>query len=412
MVLAVLLFYAGAVMFVLMAAAALVWQPLPRRQMLRAAAAGGGLLLCLAAFYVIWGWLEGSLAAWPSCLAMEITDKYFAAEPRVWPGLLFLGYFVLGSGGAPVLGLVEVFWKSRPVARDQGPEMTTGTGAARSCASLRRIQYYLRCLSPFSSPVPSTQCPVLGEPTATDHSPSSLSPWRRTVATVTFAYLAIILGCGLKNLHYLGPLMPLGLILWLGGGRRPALRSVVACGSLAVCIVLCWPHERPIFTLNRQLGEKTLFRADSYEEACRWARMADELYRAKVLSWQISPHTWVGYAERGRGAGVGNRGEGRGKADSRANRPLVVSDVEIPLAEYRLLFASPEGAKLYCCDPEVRAWLAAQRPLTGPRRLPWVFQPIAIQPDPRFHFPPSQPTVPATTFPASSAAGSEVRSTQ
>jgi hypothetical protein len=364
MVCAALLFYAGLVMFVLMAAAALIWQPLPRPKMLRAIAAGAAILTGLALCYLARGWLDGSLAAWASCLKMEVTDKYFAAEPRWWPGLLFLGYFVLGSGGVPILGLVAAFRKA-----EGGRGKAEGTGEASGTLH------------------PSSLIPHPSPPHALSPSPCHRAAWRRTMAGVTLAYLAIILGCGLKNLHYLGPLLPLPLILWLCGGRASRGKIILVSISLAVCCFLCWPRQRPIFTLNRQLGEKTAFQADSYEEACRWARIGDELYQQGLLDWQIGRHTWANYARWGRSAGRGDAEDGKGKAEGGRRKaegaPLVVADAHAPAADYSLIFASPEGAKLYCRDPEVLRWLAEQRPLTGPERCPWVFQPIAIRPAPR-----------------------------
>ena len=313
MVCASLLFYAGGVMFAIMAAAATIWQPVGRRAMVRASLAGAAILTGLVLFYLAWGWCDGSWSAWPFCLQMEWVDKYFAAEPRGRSGLLFAAYFVLGCGGIPALGPL---W-----------------------ALARR------------------------------------SPWDRTAATVVLAYLAIILGSGLKNLHYLGPLLPLSVVLWL---RSPATifpaaarRGIplLAAVSLAVCVWLCWPLARPVFTLNRQLGQWTTFRTGSYEEACQWGRIGDDLYAENQLGWQIGRHTWVGYAQR--------------DVQASRPRPLVVADGVAPSPAYQVVFSSPQGAKLYGRDLDVLQWMARQRPSTGPDRAPWVFRPIAIVPDPR-----------------------------
>jgi hypothetical protein len=348
MVAASLLFYAGAVVFVLTIAAALLWQPVPRRDMLRAGLLGGGILVILLFTYLAWGLWEGTLSAWFASFDEEWLSKYFDPQPRGLQGLLFLGYFLLGCGGFAALSLVLV---------------------------LRRG-----------------------------------SPWQRTLATVIAAYLAIILGCGLKNLHYLGPLLPLTVTLWLtatahgrqssrhspsaarpaapvaglfrgflfladGTRRVPAtfltvrLVTLLATLGLAVSIWLCWPLPQPTFTLNRDLGKKTVFRTSDYEEACRWARIRSPLYQRGDLGWQISQHTWVGYAARSAGGKV--------------LLPLCVSDGGSPRAGYELVFASPDGPKLYCRDPQLRESLASKRPLAGPERFPWVFQPIAPRPEPR-----------------------------
>jgi hypothetical protein len=314
-----LLFYAGVVMFVIMAAAAILWAPGARRRILRSALAGGGILAGLVLFYLAWGWHNGSLAAWAACLRMEWLDKYFAPEPRAFAALRFLGLFALGCGGIPVAGLL-LAWR----------------GGA----------------------------------------------WERTVATVVLTYLAIILGSGMKNLHYLGPLLVIVNVLWLQPVpirhssfdiRHSPFALLLTTASFAICLVLCWPLERPTFTLNRDFGQLTTFQTDSYEEAVLWARIAEPLYEQELLGWQIGQHTWVGYSERA----------GR----LIAARPLVVTTGEPPSAEYELVFESNEGptagVKLYCRDEEVLGWMADQRPWSGVERCPWVFRGIAIAPQSR-----------------------------
>ena len=322
-----LVFYAGPVIFVLMIAAALFWQPVPRREMLRASLVGGGILVALLVAYLAWGVWEGTLSAWFASFHEEWLSKYFDRQPRGPQGILFLDYFLLGCGGVPALGLLYLLWRG--------------------------------------------------------------SPWQRTLATMILAYLAIILGCGLKNLHYLGPLLPLTVTLWLTGNSRlpprkalggyPGMWTVwsevwrktapLTTVGLAASIWLCWPPQRPTFTLNRDLGWKTIFRTNDYAEACHWARIRSQLYERGDLGWQISQHTWVGYAARSAGAEV--------------SRPLCVTDGGSPAADYELVLALPDGAKLYCRDPDLRRWLAAQRPLTGPERFPPVFRSITPKPEPR-----------------------------
>lgn len=301
-----LLFYAGAVAFVLTIAAALYWQPIPRRDMLRAGLIGGGILAALLVAYLVWGLWQGTFSAWFASFDEEWLCKYFHPQPRGLKGLLFLGYFLLGCGGVPALGLAYLLWRG--------------------------------------------------------------SPWQRTVATFILAYLAIILGCGAKNLHYLGPLLPLTVILWLTAtahGPRVWLTTI----GLSASIWFCWPPQRPTFTLNRELGKNTVFRTNDYEEACRWARIRTPLYQGGNLGWQISQHTWVGYASRSAGGDV--------------SLPLCVTDGGSPAAEYEMVCASTDGAKLYCRDPNLCNWLAQQKPLAAPERFPWVFQPIAPRPEPR-----------------------------
>ena len=150
---AALLFYAAAVVFALTLAAALAWKPVGRREVVRAGLAAAAILAAILVAYLAWGTWEGSLPAWLASFDEEWLSKYFNPQPRGLKGILFLGYFLLGCGGVPALGLMYL---------------------------LRRG-----------------------------------SPWQRTLATVIVGYLAIILGCGAKNLHYLGPLLPLTVILWL-----------------------------------------------------------------------------------------------------------------------------------------------------------------------------------------------------
>ena len=316
MALASLVLYAGPVMFVLTSAAALVWQPVPRGTMLRAALAGAAVLSGLVLFYLAWGWMDGSLAGWPTTLRMEYVNKYFAPVPRWRSGLLFGGYFLLGCGAIPAFALIYTF---RSKSADQD------------------------------------------------------TAWDRTLATVAIVYLLIIMCAGYKNLHYLGPLLPIPLILWLRLPQRAARRTMAgwatalaAGGGLVVSLYLCWPASRPIFTLNRDLGAITTFQTDSYQEACQWARMSGELYEAGLIGWVVGRHTWVQYSELD-------------AAPAKA-RSLIVTRGAPPSARYELLLESVEGAKLYGRDPADIRWAARQQPPSGPDRCPWVFQPIAISP--------------------------------
>ena len=343
MALASLVLYAGPVMFVLTAASALVWHPVPPARAVKATIAGALAAAGIALFYVVWGWSDGSLAEWPSTLRMEYVDKYFAPVSRWRSGLLFGGYFLLGCGAIPAVGLLRPLWRKNNTEQ-------------------REVA------------------------------------WERTVATVAIAYLLIIMGAGCKNLHYLGPLLPIPLILWLKLPQRPSHRkdmqmpfravagyglrtcppppagravtgwatALAAGGGLAVSLYLCWPASRPLFTLNRDLGAITTFQTDSYEEACHWARISRELYDAGQIGWYVGRHTWVQYSEP--------------DADPARPRSLLVTDQTAPSARYKLLLESAEGAKVYGRDPEDVRWAVRQRPPTGPDRCPWVFRPVAISP--------------------------------
>jgi len=313
MVLASLLFYAGPVLFLLTAAAAWLWRPVARRQLYRAALCGMLVLAGIVLGYLIVGWSEGSLPGWLSTLQEENVDKYFAPATPWRTNLRYLVYFLVGCGGIPVIGLLGGFRRN---------------GTAGETA------------------------------------------WERTVATVAAAYLLIILVSGHKNLHYLGPLLPLPLVLWLKSARdavapirsNPA-RPLLAAASLAVCLWLCWPSARGVFTLNRQLGAVTTFQTDSYQQACAWVKMIYPLRDRGLISWRVGPHTWLGYSEL--------------DGQPTAWRPLVVTRGPRPSPEYRLLFASPQHVKLYCRDARWAEWLRAKRRLPGPERFPPLFRPLA-----------------------------------
>ncbi len=317
-----LVLYAGSVMFVLTAAAAILWQPVPRQRMIRAALAGFATAVTIAVFYLLWGWLDGSISGWWPTIYADYVDYYIRPIPRLQSGILYAKYFLLGCGCVGLLGLI------RPFRKSTSPDDRWELG------------------------------------------------WERTVATATVVYLLIVLGGGVKSLHYLGPLMSIPVVLWLRTASKFTDRPIVKWGislsttvTLLLCIWICWPVERSTFTLNRELGAKTTFRTDSYEEACRWMRVSDgarQLYESKHLGWYIGQHTWIHYSQL--------------DADPADARPLVVTDGPAPSPEYRLVRQWDGGVKLYCRDPETLRWAARQRPSSGPDRCPPVFQPIAIGP--------------------------------
>ncbi len=326
-VLGSLVLYAGPVMFVLTSIAAVIAQPVPRRQMLGAVLAGTAALSALVLFYVTWGWLDGSLPGWWPTLYADYVDCYIRPLPRWNSGMLFAGYFLLGCGGIPAIGLLLPFRKKSP-----GNKSSSDVG------------------------------------------------WERTVAAVTLWYLLIVLGGGIKNLHYLGPLMPIPVILWLRCARRApsAMKkwAASAAAPLLVGIWLCWPVSRPlfsfhhpVFTLHRELGAVTTFQTDSYQEACRWLRAAEvtiTLYKDEHFGWYIGQHTWVHYSQLA--------------AEPAVPRPLLITDRAAPSDEYQLVLEWGRGVRLYCRDPQLLRWAARQQPPSGPDRCPWVFRPIAIAP--------------------------------
>lgn len=303
-----LVFYSGVVMLVLILAAAWIWQPISRREVWRWGKLSALMLFLVGAGYILYGAAEGVLRLWFDALDIEYLNDYLAPVPRGSSALLFLGYFVLGSGGAAVVGLIRAFWQG---------------------------------------------------------------PWQRTVATATIGYLAIVLMSGFKNLHYLGPLFPIPLLLLLASqpGGRWKVRLLLA-GSLLICLGLSWPAEREAFVLNRQFGEQTTFATDSYPEAVLWARLRYGLQDGNVLSWDCDQHTWVAYAQLDRKA-----------SDP---RPLLVT-VLPPSGEYQLLAigfpsGAPRSVGLYTRDPDLPSWLSTQNPLRPLDRYPLVFRPLAEGP--------------------------------
>ncbi len=324
MTLASLVIYAGVVMLVLTAMAALLWRPVPRGRMLRAALGGMGLLSAVACFYLAWGWREGSLAAWRATLQEEYFADFFAPAGPSGSRLWFACYFLLGCGVTAAIGLVLPF--------------------------LRRAQ-----ADPGNREI----------------------AWERTVATVTLLYLLIVLRSEARNLHYLGPLLPIPVVLWLRSGQKAthrfqlsaawAVPSSAAVGLLA-CIYLCWPVSRPVFTLNRQLGALTTFQTDSYPQACRWSKLIHPLYQRGLISWMVGPQTWLGYSELA--------------ARPASRRPLLVTRGPPPSADYRPLFFEPSrNVTLYCRDARWADWLKEQRPVAGPDRCGWILQAAAISPE-------------------------------
>jgi hypothetical protein len=311
--LASLVLYAGPVLLLLTLGAALVWRPLPWRRLLGWGAVCAGLIGLAAAGYVLKGASEGLLDVWLAALDVEYVSDYLAPVPRTTSALLFFGYFLLGVGVIPAWGLATSF-----------------RGAA----------------------------------------------WQRTAATVTLLYLAIVLCAGYKNLHYLAPLWPVSLVLFLSGPRqqrrsRVWTRPLLASVSLLVALALAWPQERHTFTLNRQLGRQTTFATDSYLEAVQWGRLRYTLRRTGAMSWDCDQHTWVAYAERAAAPG--------------GARPFLLTGRAWHDAAYEpVAFRRVEGtdvvALLYVNDPEWLRWLHAQRPLPPERRYAPVFRPLARGP--------------------------------
>ncbi len=308
--LASLVLYAGAVLLVLTLAAAWWWQPIERKETLRWAACGFATLLAVILFYLGFGWLDGSLPYWIDTIDIEYVSDYLSDVPLWTSGPLFFGYFLLGCGGVAAIGLARAF------RRDA---------------------------------------------------------WQRTVATVTLLYLLVVLGSGFKNLHYLGPLLPVPIVLFLAGcddrrQRRLSHRSLPVVCSVIVCLAVCWPKARATFTLNRELGRRTTIATDDYLTAVRWARLRYTLREQGVMSWDCDQHTWVVYAQR----------------DARLTDPrsllLAPSGTSVPgyrPQARRRLAATDLDVTLYARDDDWVRWLSTAQPLRPLDRYPAVFRPLA-----------------------------------
>ena len=308
MLLASLVLYSGPVLLVLTLLAAGLWKPIERAAAFRWGLLASSMLAVTAAFYVAWGWRDGSLRYWLDTLDIEYLQHYMADVPRWTSALLFFGYFLLGAGGIAALGLA---WAMR---RDA---------------------------------------------------------WQRTVATVTLLYLLIVLGSGFKNLHWLAPIWPIPLVLFLmptEPSRQSRWKTPAATCSLLLCLTLCWPHARQTFTLNRELGERTTIATDDELTAATWARVRLVLRTEDLQSWDCDPWTWVVYAQR----------------DARTSQPhaFLLTDDGPPSSDYRLLASrGVEGtatvARLYVRSGPWRDWLATQHPLEPRDRYPWAMRPLA-----------------------------------
>ena len=362
MLLASLVLYAGPVLLVLTLATAWWWKPIDRRETLRFGRLALGLLAAAAAFYAAWGWWDGSLRYWLDTLDIEYVQHYLADVPRWTSGPLFFGYFVLGSGGVAVLGLLQ---RTHHAPRDGVHHGDNPDTLLSGCRRHERVPNVpLVAARPGQTSCPGHPATVL---VSTSRALVGRLAWRRTVATVVVLYLLVVLGSGFKNLHWLAPLWPIPLVLFLSAGaHRRGWRTVAAICSLLVCLWICWPKARSTFTLNRALGERTTIATQSDLTAATWARVRYVMHDEKIQSWDCDQWTWVVYAGR----------------DLRQPRPLLLTDGGPPSPDYRLLASQPvEGtvvvARLYCRDPASADWLAAQRPPEPLERYPWVFQPLA-----------------------------------
>ena len=309
-VLASLVLHSGIVVLIGTLAAAWLWQPIERRETFRWGLWGLGAVSASAIFYVAYGWADGSLPYWVDTFDIEYLNDYLAEAPRWKSGPLFLGYFILASGGIAALGLVLAFRRSA---------------------------------------------------------------WDRTVASVCLLYLLVVLGSGFKNLHYLGPLLPIPIVLFLRNPNdhptKPLWRrSLAATVSVLLCIAVCWPNARATFTLNRALGQNTTMATDSYLTAVRWAGIRHALRRQGVMSWDCDRHTWAAYAEL--------------DPDLESPRPLILAAERPSDLSYRPIpllpgEATDPGVTLYAFEGQSRLWFPAEGPPGPLDRYPTVFCPLA-----------------------------------
>lgn len=362
-ILASLVLYSGVVWLAAVLGAAWLGRAMPPRKTLGTAAAAAGALALVVAFYVAYGWRAGVLPYWLDTFDIEYLNDYLAAVPRWQSVPLFAGYFLLGCGIMPAAALV---W------------------------AIRR------------------------------------EPWQRAGAIAAMVYLAVVLGSGFKNLHYLGPMLPIPTVLLLATepeapASRRLWRSAAAVGFLAATLV-CWPVERQTFTLNRQLGAATTIATKSPQEAVEWARLRHILRRDGSMSWDCDEHTWALYAEldptlgaprplvlvaeaatgahRAEHLTAGLVGDGARRAvehegpaaraiDARDQQPglppgyLLLAEAPLPVDVGAEGDGKPAASgrasrvRLYAADPRWAEWLASRRPMRPPERYPWVFRPLA-----------------------------------
>jgi len=312
MLLSSIILYAGPVMFVLIVAAALVFKPLPREKMLRSAAVALAGMVVVGCLYLASGWYHDSISGWWATWEIEYINDYLDPTPLWQTSPRFFAYFLLGCGTIPAVALLAAFRARQDEA--------------------------------------------------------AVLAWEKTVAVVAIVYLLIVLSSGYKNLHYLGPIVPLPLILWLRR-YRPSIGVPLATVGLLVSIAICWPAQRTVFTLNRDLGRVTTFQTDDYAQAAGWGEIAGELYDESVLGWQVSQHTWAQYAQL--------------EAEPGNPRPFLITDGAAPNADYTLLYESPEGIRFFSRDTAVAKKFAEMRPPSGSARCPKIFQSIAIDARPR-----------------------------
>jgi hypothetical protein len=308
-----LVLYSGPVFLIVLLAAAWMARPIERPEVWRVGTRTLCILIPVGGFYLARGFSEGVLFDWLEAFDMEYLNDYLLEIPRWQSGLLFFGYFVLCCGGLPAVAMVLAYRRNA---------------------------------------------------------------WQRTVATATLLYLIIVLCSGYKNLHYLGPLLPVPIVLLLTTGlenqRSLSVRKCLAAtGSLLFCIWLCWPIARTTFTLNRELGAKTTITTDSYQTAVTWARLRYPLRGGGHLSWDCDQHTWVVYAEL--------------DPESKSSRPLVLTRGNPPGPNYRRLLAERSSLtgrvlSLYSSDPQTEQWLRQQDPPRPLDRFAKVFAPIADGP--------------------------------
>jgi len=365
LVLASMVLYAGPVMLVLSLVAAMIWPPVPRGRILRAAAGAVAVVGVIAIGYLIVGASQGLIGSW-----LETIEGEYVADlvptPAVWrTAILFFVYFVLACGFAGAGGLARPFMAGGSLR----PPMN---GVDRDSALQRRL--------------------------------AREWAWRRVVALTVAGYLSIVLLADYKNLHYLGPLPPLAVLLWLlpalprSGSRTDATcasatrrrspgeltRPIAACCGLLVAIVICWPVSRTPFTLNRTFGERTMFVTDSQEASCRAATVIDSFRAAEDLpSWGphekawIGKHTWIYYADHSRMSIDGRLVlVSRGPIDFES---LAISPEEVQ-RQWEIVLEVPgseEGAEPTIVAVRRRRWDAFRKILvTPPERAhwPWVFR--------------------------------------
>lgn len=231
--------YSGPVFTVILLAAYGIFFKGDRRSLRKAAAQYVIVSFLVAVAYFLYGWTHKYLGYWYASAEVEYLRDYLAPNSRA-NILLFARYFIIFSGGLPVLGL-----------------------------------FFLKSKDNVS----------------------------RLLSILTLIYLLIVLSSGYKALHYLAPIALLPGIVFLrhismSDRKHVILMSKGLCLASVICLVLMiLPKMYYVNTANREFGTRTCMMFSSYEEAVRHAGIIYDVHEKGDIGWYIGKQTWVEYAD-------------------------------------------------------------------------------------------------------------------